>query len=122
MHKYRAVLLATVIALVIGCVWAASKQLSAKPSLLSGNPSQTRDRLFTHIPIGTPRKDAERLVASLGLNLTPPTDLGFSPSDSVHCQQTKSKLFGQVTWLIQIDCPGGKVTDIVCEQFWISYW
>ena len=123
MHGCRPVPLIAMVSLIIGCTWVPSKHLSAKPSFLCGNPPEVRERLLTHIPIGTPQKDAERLAELLGLERTPQSDLGFQAQDSIHCRFTVEKgLFGQAIWLIQIDCPDGKVADILCEQIGITHW
>lgn len=98
-------------------------KLGVAPSLLRGNPPQVRERLLTHIPIGTPRIDAERHLKSLGLELTPQFELGSEALDSIHCRHNEKKgLFGEATWLIQIDCLDGAVADIFCEQIAIELW
>jgi hypothetical protein len=123
MHGCRCILLAMAVSQTFGCTTASSDYFSATPSFLRGNPSEVREQLLTHIPIGTPHKDAERLVKSLGLELTPQSELGSEAIDAIECRHTgPNGPFGQTTWLIRIDCPDGKVTDILCESIGVSNW
>ena len=123
MHGRLPIMIAVTLSLTFGCTSVPSKQLGVAPSLLRGNPPQVRERLLTHIPIGTPRVDAERHLKSLGLELTPQSELGSETPDSIHCRHTEKKgLFGEATWLIQIDCLDGAVADIFCEQIAIELW
>ncbi len=123
MHGWCPVFIAATLFIAVGCGGASSKQPSVDPSLLNGTPAQVRERLLNHIPIATPRLDALRFVKSLGLELTPQSELGYDAFDSIHCRYTvKTGLFGEAIWLIQIDCPNGAVTEVMCEQFGISAW
>lgn len=106
----------------IGCTTFPSKYISQRPSILRGSNLEIQQELLKRIPIGTSREDAERLIQSLGLELTPPSGLGLEPQDVIACQYTgRTGLFGQATWLIEIDCPLGKVADIICEQISVNF-
>jgi hypothetical protein len=106
----------------IGCATFPSKELSQRPSILRGSNLEIQEELLKRIPIGTSHDDAKRLIQSLGLELTPKSGLGLEPQDVIACQYTGRKgLFGQATWLIEIDCPDGKVADIICEQIFMSF-
>lgn len=123
MHGCRCLQLALAIAITLGCSSVPSNHFSATPSLLRGDSLEVRNRLLKHIPIGTPREDADQLVKSLGLELTPRSELASAAADAIECRHIGSNgTFGQTTWLIRIDCPDGKVADILCEQIGISYW
>ena len=123
MHGRLPISIAVALFFAFGCTSVPSKQLWLAPSLLRGNPPQVRERLLTHIRIGTPRIDAERHLKSLGLEPIPQSELSTEALDSIHCRHTEKKgLFGEVTWLIQIDCPDGAVADIFCEQIGMASW
>ena len=123
MQGWRSVPIAMALFLAWGCASYSLKQHSTSPSLLHGNPSQVRERLLAHIPIDTPRPEAERIARTLGLELTPQSELGSGAFDSIHCRHSEKKgLFGETVWLIQIDCPDGAVAEIICEQIGISSW
>ena len=123
MHGYRQVHLVVALFLTVGCTSVSSNQYSVETSLLRGEPAQVRERLLTQIPIGTPQLEAERLATSLGLELTPQSEMGSEALDSINCRTTVRKgLFGEAFWLIQIDCPDGTVSNIICEQIGIDYW
>jgi len=122
MHVRRCILLTVAMSLTLGCAIVPSHYFSAKPSFLRGTTSEVRKQLIAHIPIGTPRKEADQLVKSLGLELTPPSDLAWVDVDAIECRHTvPNGLFGQTIWIIRIDCPDGKVADILCEQIGLSY-
>ena len=117
MHGCRSVFFALSFFLTVGCTSFQPEHHSAKPSFLRGNNSEIREYLLRKITIGTLSEDAENLAKSLGLELSPRPDLGSEASRAIECRYTGQKgLFGQNIWLIQIDCPDGKVSDIFCEQ------
>jgi len=123
MDGCRCILLALAVSQSFGCTAGPPDYFSATPSFLRGNPSEVREHLLTHIPIGTPHKDAEQMVKSLGLELTPQSELGSEAIDAIECRHTgPNGPFGQKTWLIRIDCPDGKVADILCEPIGVSTW
>jgi hypothetical protein len=123
MHGRRCFLIVLAVTITLGCKILPSNYFASTPSLLRGNPSEVRQQLLTHIPIGTPRKDADQLVKSLGLELTPHYELGSVAVDSIECRHTGANgLFAETVWLIRIDCPEGKVADIVCDSISLSYW
>ena len=87
------------------------------PAVLQGSNTDIRERLLREIPIGTSREDAENRVKSLGLYLVPPSELEPEASRFIHCRfDVRKGRSGQNTWMIQIDCPEGKVIDAFCEQ------
>ncbi len=122
MHGWRPVLISAAFFLTVGCTSFSTQHDSVAPFLLKGDQAQVRERLLARIPIGTSQAEAERLVKSFGLELTPESELGFDSHDSINCRHTVRKgMFGQAFWIIQIDCPNGAVSDIICEQIGIEY-
>jgi hypothetical protein len=122
MHGCQLVLFTVSVTLSVGCNAFSSKQPSSTPSFLRGSDSQIRERLLNSIPVGTSDADAERIAKSLGLELTPDSSVDAGVAPAIHCRYIeKRRLSGQTMWLIQIDCPDGKVTDILCEQIGIDY-
>lgn len=107
------------LALVIafsGCSTLSFRDAPAPPAVLRGSNSEIREKLLEKIPTGTPRPEAEQTLRSLGLEPQPESDLD-SGKPLILCNFTRRQgLSGQNTWLIQLDCPDGKVTDIICEQ------
>ena len=76
--------------------------------------------MLKEIPVGTSQAEALRIVRSLGLEPQTESDLN-SGKPLILCNYTGKKgLTGEVTWLVQIDCPEGKVTDILCEQIGVD--
>ena len=123
MHHLKTITFVLVPFLALGCIALPPKQLSATSNVFRGPRHQLRERLLDCIPVGTPRIDAESQLRSLGFEMTPPSELSSESRDSIHCKQTeKSGLFGQTTWLVQIDCPDGAVADIFCERIDLSSW
>jgi hypothetical protein len=105
----------------MGCNPLPSIGKSKRPPILQGNNSDIRERLLARIPIGTSRGEAERVIQSLGLELTPESGFGFEPRDVIACQYSGRKgVFGEATWIIEINCPDGKVADIICEQIGVG--
>jgi hypothetical protein len=121
MQSLRYYVVAVFLFLSMGCTPLSSNQASGKSSLLRGNPPQIRERLLSHIPIGTPRTDAMRIALSLGLEPSPPT-LGLEQDTSLRFQkQGKQWWGGEKVSLIQVDCPNGVVEDIFCEQIGLGW-
>jgi hypothetical protein len=125
MKRWNHTLIATFLCLSTGCSLLPSKSSSVSSSLssslLRGNPEQIRERLLSHIPIGTPRTDAMRIALSLELEPSPPT-LGLDEDTSLHFQKQGRQWWGgeQVS-LIQVECPNGVVEDIFCEQIGVEW-
>ncbi len=115
--RWRLLGAVVLIGLVGGCMSTATRQSSVASSLLRGSPAQIRERLLTHIPVGTTRAEAQRIAVSLGLEPAPERSLGPEAADSIHFRhQGKHGWFGEAIWLIQIECPEGVVKDLFCEQ------
>lgn len=122
--RTRRRLLGTVVLLALagGCQSTANRQAAVPSALLRGSPEQIRERLLTHIPVGTPRGDARRIAVALGLEPAPEPELGPEAKDSLHFRyQGRYGWFGEALWLIQIDCPDGVVADLFCEQIGIGW-
>jgi len=112
-----------VVSLTVGCTNIVSRHSSATPKYLRGTPAEVRKHMLTHIPTGTPRNEAYRIIKSLGLELTPQSELATVNPDAIECRHVGPQgLFSQTTWLIRIDCPNGKVVDILCEPITVSFW
>ena len=117
MHVLQTALILLALSFCVSCTSIPAQSGLVAPNLLQGNPMQVRAKLLGCIPIGTPRVEAERLVEQLGMERTPQVELSPGAVNSIHCRHTtKNGLFGQSTWLIQIDCPNGVVEDVFCEQ------
>lgn len=115
MRMQRAILLGLVI-FSGGCSSFGLRKEPPIPSILRGSNQEIRQNLLQKIPVGSSRADAERIIRSLGLEPQPESDLNTG-QPLILCNYTgNTGLHKQTTWLIQIDCPDGKVTDIVCEQ------
>lgn len=120
--RRRFIVIVGLIGLAGGCRTAATRQSSVASSLLRGSPAQIRERLLTHIPVGTTRNDAQRIAVSLGLEPAPERNLGPEADDSIHFRyQGRHGWFGEALWLIQIECPDGVVKDLFCEQIGIEW-
>lgn len=123
MSRCRKIFIAVAICLTLGCKGVPSNYFSATPSFLRGTPTEVRSHLLTLMPIGTPREDVNQLVKSLGLELTPQSELASVTADAIECRHTvQNGPFGQTTWVIRIDCPDEKVSDILCEPIGVSFW
>jgi len=106
----------------MGCITLPSEGKSKRPPILRGSNEQIQERLLARIPVGTSRDEAERVIQSLGLELKPKSDFGFDPLDVIECQYSGRKgLIYEATWIIEIRCPNGKVSDIICEHMVIGY-
>jgi hypothetical protein len=117
MYPCCTTLLALTFFLTIGCTSFQPEFRPKPPAILQGSNPDIREHLLREIPIGTSREDAESRVTSLGLNLVPPSEFESEASRFIHCRfDVRKGRFGQNTWIIQIDCPEGKVTDAFCEQ------
>jgi hypothetical protein len=115
MRSQLAILLALTLTLT-GCSSLSFRQEPPVPAVLSGSNQEIREKLLQEIPIGSSRADAERAIRSLGLEPQPEADLD-SGKPLILCSYSGRKgLMEQNTWLIQIDCPDGQVTDVFCEQ------
>jgi hypothetical protein len=114
-------LLALTFFLTIGCTSFQPMVRPKPPAVLQGSNADIREHLLREIPIGTSREDAESRVKSLGLNLVPPSEFEPEASRFIHCRfDVRKGRSGQNTWMIQIDCPEGKVTDAFCEQIGVE--
>ncbi len=90
---------------------------SANKKLFRGSPDQIRERLLASIPIGMSRKDAEDRVVSLGLTKSDPSEIAMESPPFISCRYLDESFWsGDTIWLIQIECPEGKVSDIICER------
>jgi hypothetical protein len=107
----------------MGCSTLPSEGKSKRPPILRGSNEQIQERLLARIPVGTTREEAERVIQSLGLELTPQPDYGFEPrGDVIECQYSGRKgLIFEATWFIEVRCPNGKVSDIICEHMVFAY-
>lgn len=123
MHGGKCLFLVVVVSLTVGCTSFSSHHSSATPAYLRGTPADARKQLLSQIPIGTPRDKAYQIVKSLGLELTPQSQLATVNPDTIECRHVGPQgLFSQTTWLIRIDCQNGNVADILCEPISVSYW
>ncbi|MCU0720406.1 MAG: hypothetical protein MUC83_11930 [Pirellula sp.] len=105
----------------LGCSSLSTRPSITNKSLFRGSPDQVRDRLLAKIPVGMSRIDAERQVESLGLTKSAPSAIAGESPPFISCRYLEKSLwFGETIWLIQIDCPDGKVSDIICEQIGIQ--
>lgn len=115
------ILLAFSLLLALGCSSLATRQSSTTKSLFRGSPDQVRDRLLASIPIGMSRRDAEVRVTELGLTKTNPSEIAMASPPFISCRYLdKSFWSGESIWLIQINCPDDKVSEIICEQIGIE--
>ena len=106
----------------LSCFGSGCSSLSTRPSstnkyLFRGSPDQVRDRLLANIPVGMSRIDAERQVDSLGLTKSNPSEIAMESPPFISCRYLDNSFWsGESIWLIQIECPEGKVSDIICER------
>jgi len=115
------IFLVLLLTLGLGCSSLSTRPSSTNKNLFRGSPDQVRDRLLASIPIGTSRRDAENQVVSLGLTKSNPSEIAMESTPFISCRYLdKSFWSGETIWLIQIDCPDGKVSDIICEQIGIE--
>ena len=122
MRECRLILFAGFVFFIAGCNVFPSKLPSSTPAFLRGNTSEIRQKLLKIIPIGTSHEDAERLVESLGLELTSEPVMDSRGSGAIQCQyEGKQGLFDHTVWLIEINCPDGKVADLFCEQIGLDH-
>jgi hypothetical protein len=115
MRSQLAILLALSLNLT-GCSSLSFRKEPPVPAILSGSNEEIREKLIQEIPIGSSRADAERVIRSLGLEPQPESNLDTGKPLILCSYSGRKGLTGQNTWLIQIDCPDGQVTDIFCEQ------
>lgn len=99
-----------------GCSSLNFRKEPPVPAVLSGSNQEIREKLLKEIPIGSSQADAERVIRSLGLEPQPESNLDTGKPLILCSYSGRKGLSGQNTWLIQIDCPEGQVTDIFCEQ------
>ena len=105
----------------LGCSSLSTRPSSTNKYLFRGSPDQVRDRLLANIPVGMSRMDAERQVESLGLTKSDPSAIAMESPPFISCRYLDESLwFGDTIWLVQIECPDGKVSDIICEQIGIQ--
>jgi hypothetical protein len=65
--------------------------------------------------------DAERQVMSLGLTKSDPPEIAMESPPFISCRYLDESFWsGESIWLIQINCPDDKVSDIICEQIGIQ--
>lgn len=120
-RKLRIVLGVTVCLASLVCL--STYLLSSSASLFDGTPPEVRANLLGHIPIGTPREVADRLVASIGMEVVPASELAVVDEEVIECRYMGARgLFDQTIWLVRIDCQNGKVADVICESVLLSYW
>lgn len=101
----------------IGCSSLSTSTAIAKKNPFRGSPNQVRERLLLSIPIGMSRIDAEKQVDALGLTKNDPSEIGMESPPFISCRYLdKSFWYGETIWIIQIECPDGKVSDIICER------
>ncbi|MFO0916243.1 MAG: hypothetical protein U0795_25010 [Pirellulales bacterium] len=106
-----------------GCSDMVSSQPTVSPGIFHGTPAEVEQRLLIQIPVGMNRKDAESRLISLGLELSEPADPGQKHDDLIQCRgYGGNEWSGQKVWLIDLDCPDGRVSKIGCECLEISYW
>jgi hypothetical protein len=111
------ILFVLLLILGLGCSSLSTRPSSANKNPFRGSPNQVRDRLLSSIPIGMSRIDAERQVVALGLTKSNPSEIAMESPPFISCRYLdKSFWYGETIWLIQIECPEGKVSDIICER------
>lgn len=121
MREWRWIWIVVLVFLCLGCSSVSSSRPVSASSLLRGTPPQNRAQLLKQIPIGTPRKEAERIAASIGLGSPDPPVLGTEHEESIRYQHPGKKgWFVDVVTLIQIECSNGLVTDIFCEKIYVG--
>jgi len=117
MHQHRFIALALLILSSIGCQGIPTNFRSEKPAVLRGDNPAIREKLLAQIPPGTPQAEAERRILELGFEVTPQIERGSESDDQILCRYSGSSgLMREAIWLVQIDCPEGKVADIIVEK------
>lgn len=121
MLQWHVIPMALLILSTIGCQGVPSTLQSEKPAILNGNNPAIREKLLAQIPPGTPQTEAVRRIHELGFEMPPKFEQGSESHEQILCRYTgRNGLFSNATWLIQLDCPEGKVADIFVEKIVIQ--
>lgn len=123
MHRLGSLVMVLGVMVAGGCSDMESSQPTVSPGIFHGTPLEVERRLLTQIPVGMNRKDAERQLISLGLELSEPADSGQRRDDLIQCRgYGPNQWSGQKLWLIEVNCVDGRVSNISCEYLEIAAW
>ena len=82
------------------------------PTILRGNDSEIRDRILTKIPRGTLQVEAERILEANELDCSNEIKYTTKQPFLLCSYSDNSDLWVTWVWMINIDCPRGRVSAI----------